>query len=148
MASTEKFKIRSAVYLIPVQDDKVLISRRFNTGYMDGNYSLVAGHIDGKESNTQAMVREAQEEAGITINPKDLEMMHVMHRYCPDGMEYMDFFFTCKTWEGEPQIIEKDKCDDMKWVTLDQLPENTLQYIRSAFNHCKEGKYYSEFGWE
>jgi len=49
MGGKEKFMVRAAVYLILVKDGRVLLSRRYKTGWMDGMYSLVAGHIDGNE---------------------------------------------------------------------------------------------------
>lgn len=45
--SSERFLIRSAVYLILLKKNKILLARRFKTGWKDGHYSLVAGHIDG-----------------------------------------------------------------------------------------------------
>ena len=59
----ERFKLVVAVHLILIENGKILLLRRYNTGYEDGNYSLVAGHIDGNESVIQAMQREALEEA-------------------------------------------------------------------------------------
>ena len=56
-----------AVHLILVQDSKVLLLRRYNTGYEDGNYGVVAGHLERDEEIVAAMVREAREEAGIEI---------------------------------------------------------------------------------
>lgn len=58
----KRFKLIPSVYLILRQDDKVLLSRRANTGYQDGNYSLIAGHLDEDEIGTVAMTREAREE--------------------------------------------------------------------------------------
>lgn len=59
-----------SVYLILVKDGKVLLLRRANTGYEDGNYGLVAGHLDGDESATTGMVREASEESGLHSSQK------------------------------------------------------------------------------
>ena len=56
-----------AVYLILIEDDKILLQRRFNTGYKDGNYSLPAGHLDDNESITQALVREVKEEIDLDL---------------------------------------------------------------------------------
>lgn len=144
--SSERFLIRSAVYLILLKENKILLSRRFNTGWMDGHYSLVAGHIDGNEPVSTAMIREAKEEAGVVIKKEDLLPATVIHRYYPD-QEYVDFFFVAKKWEGEPKIIETDKCDDMSWFDLNELPKNLLPYINEAVENYKRGIAFFESGW-
>lgn len=144
--SSEKFLVRSAVYLMLLKEDKILLAKRFNTGWMDGKYSLVAGHLDGNEPVSSAMIREAKEEAGITIEKDDLTPATVIHRKFP-GEEYVDFFFVCKKWTGNPTIMEKDKCDEMSWVSLDNLPDNLLPYIREALNNYKNRISFSETGW-
>ena len=53
-----RFKLVVAVHLILIENGKILLLRRYNTGYEDGNYSVVAGHIDGNESVIKAMKRE------------------------------------------------------------------------------------------
>ena len=69
-----------ASYLTLLKDNKVLLLKRFNTGYENGNYSMVAGHVDPGESFVQCIIREAKEEAGIQLDPEDLKVAHVMHR--------------------------------------------------------------------
>ena len=54
----EKFTVRAAVYLVLVMDGKVLLSRRYKTGWMDGMYSLIAGHLDGNEPIGKVMIRD------------------------------------------------------------------------------------------
>jgi 8-oxo-dGTP diphosphatase len=145
--SDEKFTLRAAVYLILIKDGKTLLSRRFNTGWMDGKYSLVAGHLDGNEKVSDAMIREAFEEAGIKIAKKDLKPLKVLHRNAGDR-EYMDFFFTTEKYEGTPKIMEPDKCDDMSWFPLNALPENILPYVKDVIENHNDGIPFIESGWD
>ncbi|MEK7188052.1 MAG: NUDIX domain-containing protein [Patescibacteria group bacterium] len=143
----EHFKFVSAAYLFLVKDNQILLLRRANTGFEDGNYGVVSGHLDGGETVIAAMVREAQEEAGITIAPSDLRVVHVMHRRMSDG-ERINFFLTTERWQGEPINKEPHKCDDLSWFPLDNLPENMIAYVRSAFERSQKGILFSETGFE
>ena len=82
--SKRDFKTVPAVYLMPVKDNKILLLERTNTGYKDGQYSLIAGHKEEDEKATDAMLREAKEEAGIDIKSEDLDFVHIMHRLKED----------------------------------------------------------------
>lgn len=146
MNTNGKHKIIPAAYLILIKDGRTLLARRCNTGFEDGNYGLVAGHIEERESAKQALQREVKEEAGIDINLSDIEIAHIMHRKCADG-ERVDFFFTTDKYLDEPQNMEPDKCDDMQWFPLDNLPENTINFARFAIENYQKGIFYSEFGW-
>ncbi len=138
-------KYTVAVHLLFSQGEKILLIRRFNTGYEDGNYSVVAGHVDAGESITQAALREAKEEAGVTLQPEDLNIVHVMNRKAED--ERIDFFLTVFQWVGEIVNNEPHKCDQLLWVTLDALPPNVIPYVRQGIEKYQAGLYYSEFGW-
>jgi 8-oxo-dGTP diphosphatase len=142
----ERFMVIPAVHLFLVKNDQILMLRRFNTGYEDGNYSVPAGHLNGLESATEAMIREAAEEVNIQINPEDLTMVHVMHRITHQG-ERIDFFFACKQWKDEIKINEPDKCDDLAWFKATILPGNTVGYVKTAIKHFLDGKHFSEHGW-
>lgn len=145
LSSTRKYyTVVIASYIIFKQDDKVLLARRCNTGYRDGEYILPAGHVEEAEFAMEAAIREAQEEVGVEIKPEDLAPAHVMHRHCGDH-ERVDFFFTTKKWAGEIKNTEQDKCDDLQWFNLDQLPANTIPYIRSALERHLAGQFFSEF---
>jgi len=141
----QRFKLIASVYLLFVRNDKILLLRRLNTGYEDGNYGLVSGHVDGNESLTAAAAREAKEESGVTIDPRELRLKVVMHRIGND--ERIDFFFEPQTWESEPKNMEPEKCDDLSWFPINTLPSNTIPYIREAIRCYQEALTYSEFGW-
>ncbi len=72
---------RAAVYVIPKRGDQILLFRRFNTGFGDGQYSFIAGHVEEGESVTATAIREAQEEAGIGLTVADLHFAHILHRH-------------------------------------------------------------------
>lgn len=144
--SEERFRPFCAVHLVLVKDGNILLLRRFNAAYGNGKYSVVAGYIDGNETVTSALCREAKEEAGIVILPEDLSIAHVMHVL--DGRESISFFFRAEKWEGEIVNMEPNKCDDLSWFPLDDLPENTIPYVQEALRNIQKGILYSEFGWK
>jgi 8-oxo-dGTP pyrophosphatase MutT (NUDIX family) len=139
----------AAVYLVLISEGKLLLSKRINTGYEDGNYGLVAGHVEPGESLRRAMVREAREEAGLEINEADLELALTMHRFSPTSRpsERLDFFMTASKYKGEPCNREPEKCADLAWFARNNPPENLIAYIREALNLIAEDVRYSEYGW-
>ena len=135
----------ATVHLFFFRGNQILLIRRFNTGYADGQYSIPAGHLDGGETVIAAARREALEEVGVRIDPQDIEFSGVMHRLDED--ERVDFFLKIHKWEGEPVNAEPDKCDELRWADVDDLPGNTIPYIRQALhNHTYETRF-DEFGW-
>jgi len=146
--SKERPKVIPTVYLILVKDNKILLSRRFNTGFADGKYSFPAGHLDNDEETfKQAIIREAKEEIGVEI--VDLELVHVMHRKQlePTNERRINLFFIASKWRGEPKIMEPNKCDDLSWFEIDKLPNNVIPYIKQAIDCLKNKITYSEYGW-
>lgn len=141
------FAVYSAVYLLFVRDGRLLMLRRANTNYEDGKLSLVAGKLDGGEEVKQAAAREAWEEAGVRVDPEQLEVVGVMHRNSDSG-EWIDFFLKVGAWEGEPSNMEPGKCSEMAWFPLDDLPEDTIPHVRLAVEQAMKGTFYTGYGWE
>ena len=145
--ASERFKLIPAVYLLLRQDGKVLLLRRANTGYQDGKYSVIAGHLDGDELATSGIVREANEEAGITVDPKDLKLVHTCHRLTRNqvGQERIDLFFEARKWEGDITNAEPEKCDDLSWFSVDELPNEMLPLVKHVINDVIRGANFSEY---
>ena len=129
-------------HLYLVKDHALLLMRRCNTGYQDGRYGLVAGHVEPGEDFVAAIIRETREEVGLTVRPDALEIVHVMYRLKTDDQRIAGFA-QVRDWQGEPQIMEPDKCDDLRWFPLDALPENMVPYVRQCVTYIQQGVSYS-----
>lgn len=133
------------VYLVLRKGEEVLLHLRKNTGYCDGYYGLVAGHVEDGEQATTAMIREAYEEAGIQIELSSLKAVHVMHRQT--NRFNMDLFFECCEWAGDITNREPEKCASLTFFPLTELPSNTIDYIKDALEDIANNNFYSENGW-
>ncbi len=131
------------VHLFFFREDQILLLRRFNTGFRDGEYSVPAGHLEGGETVMEAAAREGAEEAGVRIQLSGMTFSTVMHRI--EDEERVDFFVVVDQWEGEPFNAEPDKCDDLRWVNVDALPINTVPYVRQALANHRNGVPFDEY---
>jgi ADP-ribose pyrophosphatase YjhB (NUDIX family) len=143
MNSADRFRFLVAVHAFFLKDDQVLLLKRLNTGYMDGYFSVPAGHVDGGESIWRAMQREIQEETTLLIQEKH-QPIHVMHR-TQKNEERIDYFFLIKNWQGQPQVGEPEKCASLEWFNCVSLPTNMIPYITFALEAVQKGVLFSEF---
>ncbi|HSB00203.1 MAG TPA: NUDIX domain-containing protein [Anaerolineales bacterium] len=139
-------KFPTTVHLLFFRDEQILLLRRFNTGYADGQYSVPAGHLDGGETVMSAAAREAEEETGLRLEAEDLIFSSVMHRI--EDEERVDFFIHVRHWQGQPVNAEPDKCDELRWVNVNELPNNTIPYVRKAIQNHRAGVVFQEFNWK
>ena len=112
-------------------DTEVLLQLRQNTGFMDAHWAAAAaGHVERGETAEVAARREALEELGVT--DLDLVFATAMQRTAHDLPidERIDFFFTARSWSGDPQIIETTKAADLRWFRLDALPTPVVPHER------------------
>lgn len=121
--------MRHAVRAIVVKDGQLLVMHRNKFGHQ--YYALVGGGIDHGESQEQALYREVQEEAGITIaNPR-----MVIHEDAGEiyGIQYI---YLCDYVSGEPQLDASSEEAQIHqlgqnlyqplWVPIADLPQLEL----------------------
>jgi len=148
----QRHMVVPAAYILFRKGDEILLLRRAHTGYRDGEYSLPAGHVGGAdeqggESAIAAAAREAKEEVGVDIAATDLQLAHTMHRYNTDPVphERIDLFFEAQKLHGEIANAEPHKCDELRWVRPDVLPDNVIPEVRQALEKIAEHQPYSSF---
>ncbi|NUR05905.1 MAG: NUDIX domain-containing protein [Nocardioidaceae bacterium] len=145
MSGVERFVVVPAAYVVLLRPGaaggrEVLLMLRANTGYMDGHWASVAGHVEKGESVHAAARREALEEVGLT--DLELEPWCAMQRTGATGDpidERVDYFFTCTSWTGTPRIVEPHKCADLRWCDLDALPEPVVPHERRVLDAVRAG---------
>lgn len=148
-----RFRLKAGVLLFVIADNKILLLRRYQTGIDDGMYVVPMGCHDGNETLTAAASREAAEETGICVQPEDLQLCHTMHRIhtmtdASYAFEQLDFFFKVTKYTGTITNMEPHKCDELAFYPVDQLPDNTVPFIKQAIRCMQQDVLYSEFGWD
>jgi 8-oxo-dGTP diphosphatase len=131
---SERFRVVPASYVFLLRAvtsgrDEVLLQLRQNTGYMDGHWAAAAaGHVERGETAYDAARREAHEEIGVEV--VDLTFVTSMQRtrHADPIDERIDFFFTCRSWTGEPRVVEPMKSADLRWCPLDDLPDPVVPH--------------------
>lgn len=146
MTALRRFRLPVVAHVFLLRSGAVLLARRHGTGFEDGKYGPVGGHLDGGEPATAAAARECHEEVGIVLDPVDLRFLGVVHYTSPTG-EGIDFFFACSRWTGEPHPVAD--CDELRWCALDELPETTIPFVRHTIEHHLIGGHsFDEDGWQ
>ena len=130
-------------------DTEVLLQLRTNTGYMDDHWAAAAaGHVERGETAVDAARREALEEIGVT--DLDLAFVTAMQRtrHALPIDERIDFFFTARSWTGEPRIVEAAKAAELRWCPLADLPDPVVPHERAVLEAVRTGTTtaYSTFG--
>ncbi len=150
---SERFALIPASYVYLLREGssgtEVLLQLRRGTTYMDGHWAAAAaGHVERGETAFDAARREAREELGVT--DLDLDFAFTMQRsqFSEALEERVDFFFTARSWGGEPVVVEPEKCAEIGWFPLSALPDPVVPHEAYALAHLGGEARYLTYGWE
>ncbi|MFF2226971.1 NUDIX domain-containing protein [Streptomyces globisporus] len=129
-------------------EGRVLLGLRHpKSKYAANTWHYLAGRCE-QEPALACLVREAREEAGLVIDPADVDLVHVAHVVdAPGSMPLMQLVFRARRWEGTPEVREPDKCLKWQWWPQDELPDRLVSYTRTAISAIADGRPYSQLGW-
>lgn len=141
-----------AVDVLLFRGGRILLQRRANTGWNDGKWNLVGGHIENEETIEDCIIREAREELNIKINKEDLEIVHCMQH--KTDRQTIQFYVACDKFEREPKIQPElvngnvvYKADKLDWFDLDKLPNEIIPSAKLAIQSFAQGKAFSQRGY-
>ncbi len=106
-----------AAGIIYGDDGLLLIAQRPNEGLLGGLWEFAGGKQESGETLPQTLVRELQEEMGITVAVGEL-VIKVKHAFT--HFKITLHAYTCKIVDGTPQKIG---VQNFAWVTLDELTQ-------------------------
>lgn len=137
------------VGIILVHDNSVFLIERKNTNWAQGYWNFPGGLVDPHETIIQAAIRETQEEVGVTVNPEDFELVHVIHikKSETNTKDIIGIYFKAHTWTGTPRNAEPEKITGAEWYDINALPSKITEHAQLALNGLKTGTRYSENGW-
>jgi len=142
----------TAVFIVFRKNSKAAFLLRGDLPWMADHYGLPSGKVEIAEPFSLAAVREAKEEVGVDIDPKDLKYLLTMQRNSgkqDDGtiLEWVDMYFEATKWKGELYNAEPHMHRKLDWLDLKNLPENVILPVKAALEIIEAGQAYSEFGW-
>jgi len=88
-----------------------------------GKWMIPGGGVDFNEKLEDCIIREVKEEIGVDIDVVKL-IAAVNHLLPEEGQHWVAPTFQCKIKSGEPKIMEPHKHEELKWFSLDEMPEN------------------------
>jgi len=100
-------------------------------------WSIPGGKIDPFESLHTAIYREIKEEVGIEII--DEELLCTAETIRPDlEQHWVSVIYLVEKYRGEAKNMEPTVLADMKWFSLDEIPENLACFTVPAINEYKK----------
>lgn len=111
--------MKQVVAALIVREDKILICQRTKYQPMPLQWEFPGGKIEPGETGVDALVRELQEELGVTAEIGH-EVAHIVHNY-RNGNTIELGFYLVERFAGE---LENRIFRDIRWVS----PEELTQY--------------------
>jgi 8-oxo-dGTP pyrophosphatase MutT (NUDIX family) len=136
------------VHVLLVREDKILLTqRRDSNPLFDEQWHVASGKLEAGESVIAAVIREADEEIGVLIEPDDLRCVHTIHVNGSGPEPRLGLFFVTERWIGDPSNREPDKCAAVRWFALDRLPARLIPYTAAGIRGYRAGVPFSVMGW-
>ncbi|PKV82965.1 NUDIX domain-containing protein [Streptomyces sp. TLI_146] len=136
------------VHLLFEQSGQVLLQLRAPSApFAPHTWHVPAGHRE-KESSVACAVRESTEELGVSVDPQDLRLVHVLDHYdAGSAAPRMQLFFRVLAYRGTPKVCEPDRHTRVAWYPYASLPSPLVDYTAVALTAIAAGRPYTDMGW-
>lgn len=108
-----------------IEDGKgnIVMQIRDPKRYSWSGAALPGGHVEGRESFHDSVVREIREETGLTVeNPR---LVGLKNWHTEEGIRYIVFLYKAESYFGHLRSSDEG---EVRWVNRQELPEMDLAY--------------------
>lgn len=120
----------ASVNLIVLKEGKVLFLRRISKKWANGKLQLPGGHVEINESPSHSIIRESEEELGILISEENIKPLGTIFVKDKDSEYYAAQFLLLHPQDYEYKIIEIDKCSELVWVDINNMPDDVIDIFK------------------
>lgn len=127
--------VRVGVAVVIIRDGKILLGERIGS-HGANTWATPGGHLEMGEEIAACAIRETLEETGLKVS--DVSQLGFSNDvFNPLNKHYVTLYVVANDVEGEPKIMEPNKCLGWQWFALDELPK---PLFLSLENFLKQGK--------
>ncbi len=116
--------MRDMTAALIIKDGKILLVH--NTKHNRLRIEPPGGKREDNESLEECVIREVQEELGISIEPK--ELLGAFDTNSPEG-NFRVYMYISEIKSGKPFLMEPDKISGFGWYTFDEIEKFKEQGI-------------------
>ena len=104
-----------------------------------GAWALVGGSLDFGETLEQGIIREVQEEIGAVV-ALDQQLPAFNHILKNENQHWITNVFIGHITQGKPTIMEPEKCEELKWFSVNTLPTPIAKMSQTAIDDFIKAK--------
>ena len=113
--------VRVGVAVVIIRDGKILLGERIGS-HGANTWATPGGHLEMGEEIEACAIRETLEETGLEVSEVSPlgfsnDVFNSLNKH------YLTLYVVAQGVEGEPEIMEPNKCLAWQWFGLDELPE-------------------------
>lgn len=112
-----------AIWIINEKNELLFQRRSPKKKLAPNKLSITAGHVDAKEPEIIAALREINEEIGLSFKEEDLNLLGVFKNE-QEGNYCFSYTYLLKTnAKIEDMTMQEDEVSELKYITIEELEE-------------------------
>ena len=110
-----------------IQSQMILLGQRSaGRAFYPGVWDVFGGHVETGEQHQQTLIRELQEELGIT--PAKWRFLETINASLPSSDELTLYLYLVTQWTGTPANLQLDEHSAIGWFSLAEATQLQLAH--------------------